>query len=110
MKKTMVLGLAGLSMLGLTVPLSAGAAAPSQYETVQIAVSYADLNIQSEAGARVLYGRLRRASDSVCGLQMARKSRLSLSEVTEARQCFRQTLAEAVAAIDSDVLKEIHAS
>ena len=42
------------------------AAAPSQFESEGITVSWADLNIHSKAGAKVLYSRLQSASAAVC--------------------------------------------
>ena len=83
------------------------AAAPTQFETERVTVSYADLNIHSAAGARVLYSRLKAASESVCHVESYRELG-SLSRVADAENCFDETLDEAVAEIDSAALKRIH--
>ncbi len=83
------------------------AAAPTQFETDRITVSYADLNIHSAAGARVLYSRLQAASETVCDMEPFRELG-SLSRLAEAASCYAETLDEAVAEIDSAALKRIH--
>ena len=83
------------------------AAAPTQLESDRITVSYADLNIHSAAGARVLYSRLQAASEIVCDVDSFRELG-SLSRVSEVESCFAETLDEAVAEIDSAALKRIH--
>ena len=99
--------LSTLLLLGIAVPVIGMAAAPGQSEDVSVTVSYSDLNIQSEAGARVLYARLKRATEEVCGLEsyVANKS---LAETSHARACVRETLEASVEKIDSDALAEIH--
>ena len=99
-----------LSLLPLAiiaVPAIAAAAAPTQIEDASIKVSYADLNIQSEAGARVLYTRLKRATEEVCGIQ-THVINGSLAETLHARTCYRETLEASVEKIDSDALSRIH--
>lgn len=49
-----------------SVPFSA-AAAPKAPELITERVSYADLNLSSDAGAQVMLSRLSRAADRVCG-------------------------------------------
>ena len=63
MKKTFV-----ILLVALGLPLTAYAAAPSHFDDVSVKVSYADLNIDNAAGAKVLYSRLRDAAEQVCGL------------------------------------------
>ena len=109
MRKTFVTGIAALVLCGLAAPEAAGAAAPSQFEIAKISVSYADLNIQNDAGARVLYARLQKASEKVCSVEPYRELG-SLSRVAQAEQCYHDTLDEAVSRIDSDALKKIHTS
>ncbi len=101
-------GVAALVFFGLGVSTSAVAASPSQFDDSAISVSFADLNIQNVAGARVLYTRLKRATETVCDLESYRESG-SLSRVAQARQCYAETLDEAVARIDSEALQKIHA-
>jgi UrcA family protein len=107
--KTLRLTITAFAVIGLALPLAATAAAPSQIDSAAVKVSYDDLNISSEAGARVLYARLQRASERVCGvgsiLEMG-----SLSATHGAKACYEETLDEAVVKIDSEALTSIHES
>ena len=58
-----------LVAVGITLPAVASAGGPSEDEENAVKVSYADLNIDSEAGARVLYSRLKRASEKACNVE-----------------------------------------
>lgn len=109
MKKTMVTGVAALLIGGLALPAAASAAAPSQIDVAKVSVSFADLNIQNEAGARVLYARLKQASEKVCSVEPYREAG-SLSKTAEAEACYSDALDKAVSRIDSDALKKIHSS
>ncbi len=109
MKRPIVVGITALVVCGLGVSASAAAALPSQFDDNAITVSFVDLNIQNTAGARVLYSRLQRATKSVCGLKSYRELG-SLSRVLQAKQCYTETLDEAVAKIDSAALRQIHKS
>ena len=99
--------LSSLLLLGIAIPATGMAAAPSHISDVSIQVSYADLNIHSEAGAKVLYTRLKKASEEVCGIQ-THVINGSLAATLRARACFRDTLEASVEKIDSDALTEIH--
>ena len=97
-----------LAAFAIAAPASGIAAASGKFDSVSVKVSYGDLDIHSKAGATVLYSRLRRASEEVCGFRSQEiKSPLTLT--TKARACFHQTLEAAVEQIDSDTLQEIHA-
>jgi UrcA family protein len=69
-------------------------------------VSYADLNLKSEPGARTLYGRLRMAAAQVC----APFRGASLRERTNWRECFNPALARSVAEVDAPMLTAYHLS
>ena len=101
--------LSTLLLLGIALPAAGMAATPSQIDDAAVKVSYADLNIQSEAGARVLYTRLKKASEEVCGIQ-THVIDGSLAATLRARACFRETLEASVENIDSDALTKIHSS
>ena len=101
--------LSTLLLLGIALPATGMAAAPSQIDDASIKVSYADLNIHSEAGARVLYTRLKRATEEVCGIQ-DHVINGSLAATLRARTCFEKTLEASVRKIDSDALSKIHSS
>ena len=93
----------------IAAPAIGFAAAPTQFDDTSVKVSYADLDIHSKAGAKVLYTRLKRASEEVCGIQ-SHVINGSLAVTLKARTCFHDTLESSVRKIDSDALKEIHAS
>ena len=69
-------------------------------------VSYADLNVSSEPGAQILYGRLRMAATQVCATFRG----ASLREKPNWRECFNQALARAVGKIDEPELTAYHLS
>jgi UrcA family protein len=100
--------LASLAAVGLTLPIIASAAAPSQMGDDAIRVSFGDLDIHSKAGAKVLYTRLKRASEEACGIKPSVING-SLAETLRARTCYRETLEASVDEIGSTALKEIHA-
>mgnify|MGYP001813056303 CR=1 FL=1 len=96
-----------LLALGLTAPAIGSAATPSHFEDVSVRVSFADLNIHSQAGAKVLYARLKRASEEVCGLDFYTINR-SLTQKRIARACYLAALEASVEKVDSDALSEMH--
>ncbi len=71
-------------------------------------VTYADLNLGNQAGAQVLYSRLKRASREVCGV-ISFQNAGSVSRFRKVRQCYRETLTKSVDKIDNDLLTRIHA-
>ncbi len=109
MKKSIVTGITALVVFGLGASAYAVAASPSQFDDGAISVSFADLNIQNSAVARVLYTRLQRATKSVCSMDSYRELG-SLLRVSQAEQCYTETLDNAVAKIDSAALRKIHKS
>lgn len=97
---------AAVAIGALAIPVAAIGATPSQFEDVTIKVSFADLNINSDAGAKVLYSRLKRASENACDLDSYISS--GLNEYRKAKACYEAALDEAVAGIDSDALQQMH--
>ncbi len=85
----------------LTMPATAD---QSDGEPLTKIVSYADLNLNGEAGARVLHGRLRMAAAQVC----APLRGTSLRERTNWRDCVDPALARAVAKVDEPMLTAYH--
>ena len=95
--------------LGLGAPMLASGAAPIQATADSVKVRFADLDIESKEGARVLYSRLRQASRQACDLYSYTQDR-SLGRIAAARDCYQGTLEKAVSKIDSKALAEIHSS
>ena len=85
---------------------SAQAAEPSAYEkSVQRkTVSYADLNMSSQADVAALYARLRAASRSVCGTHDLR----DLAMRRHHKDCVDQALSDAVEQVDHASLSTLH--
>ena len=102
-------GISLLLALGVALPAITFAGAPSYFEEVSVKVSYEDLNIHSEAGARVLYSRLKRASEKACDVESLSEHG-SIERVRAAKLCYHEVLSSAVENIDSDALTRIHAS
>lgn len=85
---------------------TAATASQREGEALTKVVSYADLNLNSAAGARTLYGRLRMAATQVC----APFQGTTLREKTNWRECFDPALARSVAQIDDPMLTSYHLS
>ncbi len=105
MRKIFVAGASALALAVVAFPVAA--ASPSSIDDARVSVSFADLNINSEAGARTLYRRLRQASASVCNRDSLRELG-SLAAVAKAEACYTETLDEAVAKIGSEALRKVH--
>ena len=89
--------------IALTTPAMAD---QSNGEPLTKVVSYAGLNLNGEAGARTLYGRLRMAAAQVCAPFKGN----TLREKTNWRECADRALARSVAKIDEPVLTAYHLS
>ena len=109
MNKITGLGIAAIVATGLALPLAGMAAAPSHIDNAAVKVSYSDLNINNEAGAKVLYSRLQSASQKVCGIGSHNIVR-SLTETRKAQACYEEALTSAIEKLDSELLTVIHNS
>lgn len=87
------------TVLGMIAMAPVAAADP--FERNAIKVSYADLNLSSEAGAKSLLARIKTASKQVCG---PRPSSRDVRQSFHYQACYQDSLSQAVAAIDSPVL------
>ena len=76
-------------------------------EKRSIKVSYADLNLSNEKGVAVLYRRLQVASESVCGIRLARDQK-SMRFMKIAEDCYEDALSRAVDAVGSELLLALH--
>jgi UrcA family protein len=73
-------------------------------EAPQVHVSYADLNLNSEAGAKVLFQRIRAAAARVCEVPNMR----DLSSQSRAKACTDHAIAVAVDAVKAPALTKIY--
>ena len=101
--------LATIIVVALGAPTIASADAKSDLQGVSVKVSYADLNLEKQAGAKALYRRLKQASKQACGVRSLRAEG-SVSNIVEARRCYREALSAAVEKIDNELVTNIHNS
>ena len=76
-------------------------------EKRSVKVSYADLDLNDEKGVSVLYRRLQVASESVCGIRLARDQK-SMRFMNIAKDCYKEALSRAVDAVGSELLLALH--
>ena len=93
----------------LSIPAIAGAV-PHVNDAGQLVarVSYADLDLSSEAGLLTLYRRLQNESRSACGPRNYRRAG-SLQQLMDNQQCYNDVLSQLVAKVNNARLDEIHA-
>lgn len=99
--------IASIVFVALGAPAIASAMDEHQLAGKSVKVDYTDLNVQKEAGAKVLYRRLQQASREVCGVQSL-KNAGSVRILSEMQNCYRDSLTTAVAKVDSKALTKIH--
>lgn len=78
-----------------------------KFDEVSVSVPYGELNLNNEKGAAVLYRRLQIASESVCGVRIARDQRCLRSQRI-ADDCYHRALTTAVESVGSEVLLSLH--
>lgn len=94
------------SIIGLA---AAAAAAPANAATAPakgFSVSFADLDLSTEAGNRELYKRIREAAEQACPLSSSTGTRIPARD----RQCVETAVSQAVKNIHSTRLAQVHAS
>ena len=93
---------AAVAVLG-AVSLGIGAHADESLVQART-VHYADLNINSPAGAEVLYQRIRSAAEQVCGNVDSRR----LAEAAAAKACVDRAMSESVRAVNAPRLTDTY--
>ena len=96
-----------LTVAGLVGPLSAEAvttASPDSDGIPRRIVHFADLNLESREGVRLLYSRIKSAAQDVCVPVYFRITQTSVSQ----RHCEERAIDEAVAAVRSESLTALH--
>ena len=99
--------LAALVLAVLSAPLAVSAASPDAIDIAGVRVTFADLDIYDEAGAEVLYTRLKRATAKACDVQSLLE-RGSIERLVDAEACYEETLARSVEKLGSDALTRVH--
>jgi len=92
-----------LAVLTACTALATGARAG---DVPQVHVRYADLNIDTDAGADVLYRRIRAAANQVCAIPDNR----DLAALAGTRVCVNRAIGEAVAMVESPTLTKVYES
>jgi UrcA family protein len=85
---------AALAMSALTPFAAALAAAPAVDTPLQVIVKFADLDLATDVGARVLLRRIEAAAEQICGDP---RGLLPLDRQARVQQCNTQAIAHAVA-------------
>jgi UrcA family protein len=96
---------ASLVVIGWVVTAGSAHAAEA-VEPLTKTVVYGDLNLDTEAGARVLYSRLRIAANAVCSPLEGR----SLSLQSRWQACYDNAMASAVAKVNHAAVTALYAS
>jgi UrcA family protein len=76
-------------------------------DKVSVTVRFGELNLDNEKGVAVLYRRLQRAAEYVCGVEPYWVSR-SRTRQAATGACYSATLSASVAKIDNLALKQMH--
>lgn len=98
---------ATVAIFALGAPAIASADDANKIQGKAVKVSYADLNLSKEEGAKALYRRLQQASKDACDVNRV-KDEGSAQRMSEAKRCYHIALSSAVAEIDSELLTQIH--
>ncbi len=101
--------LATIIIVAISAPTIASAGARNDLKGVSVKVSYADLNLEKQEGAKALYRRLQQASKRACGYRGLKISG-TVKRMIETQQCYREALSAAVENIDNERLTQIHSS
>lgn len=99
MLKSVLVAIAGAGLAALaSQPGSAQAQTASSPELVSVRISFADLNLSSQSGAREMMGRIEGAARIICGES---PSNNDLSERSREHACVDQTVSDAVRSLDA---------
>jgi UrcA family protein len=98
---TALRGLIAAAIFGALASTYSAVSAADPARSAGITVRYADINVASPAGARVLYERIRAAAQSACNYFWFK------TDADEAR-CLKNTIANAVNQVDEPALTALY--
>lgn len=98
-----------IAVFAISAPAIASSGAGDELSGKSVKVTYADLDLQKEAGVQVFYRRLKNASRQACGVS-SRKAIGSLSRMADVQRCYRDALSAAIEKINNPKLSKIHES
>ena len=96
--------LSTLAAIACTFTVGTAIAGPPADAIPSVTVSYADLDLASQAGAQVLYQRIKQAAQTVCAALASKQ----LERQALWHDCYEQAVANAVATIDRPLLTALH--
>ena len=96
-----------ITIAAISAPAIATAEEEVKLKGRSVKVTYADLNLEKEAGTHVLYRRLQQASKRACGVESFQNAG-SVSAMSDSKRCYRVTLTAAIEKIDNKILTRIH--
>jgi UrcA family protein len=98
------IGLATVTVLGMASLAIGAHADESVVRAPARTVHYSDLNLNTQAGTEVLYKRIRRAAEQVCGDVGPRQ----LVEAAAARACVEQAVIGSIRAVNNPRLTDTY--
>ena len=98
---TCLRGLIATAMLGALAASFSAAAADVGSKPIRVNVKFADLNLSSQAGARVLYDRIQAAAENACSYYWFKSG-------ADQVRCVHDAIANTVTKVDSLVLFAVY--
>ncbi len=96
-----------IAIFAISAPAISATDAGNELKGKFVKVSYADLNLQKEEGAQVLYRRIKQASKQACGVATLRVAG-SVAQKSEMQRCYREALTAAIEELDNAHVTKIH--
>ena len=96
--KTSAIAIAALATICLTATAQATTTGRKMYQQV---VSYGDLNLENEADAAILHGRIKAAARNVCGLK---QMLIPIELKSPLHACVEDAMARAIADVNAPKL------
>lgn len=93
-----------VALSALSLGLLAGQASAEPRDVISVKVTFADLDLNKQAGAETLYRRIQSAARSVCGRADARE----IERRSEFRDCFDETVQAALKQVNRSSLYAVH--
>ncbi|MEM8769320.1 MAG: UrcA family protein [Pseudomonadota bacterium] len=78
-------------------------------ESAGVKVSFAELDLEKEAGVDALYSRLQRAAEQVCGMDAGSSYAITVQTVLNRQACYTDALDRAVTSLNVPSLTAKHA-
>ena len=103
---TAVVGLLAGTALQASAQSTTEVTAKRLQDQRSVAVNFADLNLDSPEGQEVLYNRIARAADEVCGPRSTRRAG-SLAQASRNRTCYKETISRSMSKISSSALAAV---